>query len=268
MENRRERRTRKRSIATYDSDSLQTSQSTFHDWRHDEKVRLLEALKKYGHYDLVNLHKAVPSKSKDQIKMAINMWWRSARTAMLATAGNKDKNMLKHEVKRGKGRPQGPSKHDVSDKAPIDQWLAKFEQAQPRQGHPQTKLLQKVFLYISKYENHPSPQDCNGVDYKAMYEYLYCMLSGYPGKTLNPETAKYVMKSLNDLALEIRERGIQGELFFLDCNQRISGPVRQYGGKKPMEPDSDLTTPDAVFKKLIKTDGLNPLNVPMCLLKK
>lgn len=115
----------------------------------------------------MNLHKAVPSKSKEQIKMAVNMWWRAARSAMLASACNKeDKNMLKHEVKRGRGRPQGPSKHDESERAPIDQWLAKFEQAQPRQGYPQTKLLQKVFLYISKYENHPSPQDCNGVDYK------------------------------------------------------------------------------------------------------
>lgn len=70
---------------------------------------------------------------------------------------------------------------------------------------------------------------------RAMYEYLYCMLSGFPGKTLNPETAEYVLKSLNDLAVEVRERGIQGELFFLDCVQRISSHVRQYGGKKQME---------------------------------
>lgn len=154
-------------MATYDSDCFQTTQSSFHDWPHDEKVKLLEALKKYGHYDLVNLHKAVPSRSKEQIKLAISMWWKAARTAMLASAGSKqDKKLLKHEVKRGKGRPQGPLKRDVPDKAPIDQWLAKFEATQPRQGHPQTKLLQKVFLYISKYENHPSPKDCNGVDYK------------------------------------------------------------------------------------------------------
>lgn len=154
-------------MALCDSDTVKTTQSNFHDWPHDEKVRLLEALKTYGHYDLVNLQKAVPSKSVDQIKMAINVWWRAARTAMLASAGNKqNKNLLKHEVKRKRGRPQGPSKHDESDKAPIDQWLAKFEQTQVRQGFSQAKLLQKVFLYISKYENHPSPQDCNGVDYK------------------------------------------------------------------------------------------------------
>jgi hypothetical protein len=116
---------------------------------------------------MVNLQQAVPSKSQEQIKMAINAWWKAARTAMLASAGNRrNKNLLTHEVKRGKGRPRGPSKHDESDKAPIDQWLTKLEQAHLGQGSSQTKLLKKVFLYISKYENHPSPQDCNGVDYK------------------------------------------------------------------------------------------------------
>jgi hypothetical protein len=64
-----------------------------------------------------------------------------------------------------------------------------------------------------------------------MYEYLYCMLSGYPGKTLNPQTAAYVLDSLNDLALEIRERGMQQEMLFLDRVQRVSSRLRQYGGK-------------------------------------
>lgn len=66
---------------------------------------------------------------------------------------------------------------------------------------------------------------------RAMYEYLYCMLSGYPGKTLNPETAAYVLDSLNDLALEIRERGMQRETVFLDQVQRMYGQLRQYAGK-------------------------------------
>lgn len=70
---------------------------------------------------------------------------------------------------------------------------------------------------------------------RAMYEYLYCMLSGYPGKTLNPETAAYVLDSLNDLALEIRERGMQKETFFLDAVQRIYGQLRQYAGKTKTE---------------------------------
>jgi hypothetical protein len=94
------------------------------------------------------------------------------------------------------------------------------------------------------------------------------MLNGFPGKSLNPETAEYVLKSINDLAMEVRKRGIQGERFFLDCVQRISNQVRQYGGKKQMEPASDLDTAQEIFKKLLKTEGLNPLNVPMNLLKK
>jgi hypothetical protein len=117
---------------------------------------------------MVNVQKAVPSKSQEQIKTAIDMWRKAARTAMFASASNRrNRNLLKLAAKRGKGRPRGPSKRDESDKAPIDQWLAKFEQAHlGPQGSSQTKFLKKVVLYISKYENHPSPQDCNGVDYK------------------------------------------------------------------------------------------------------
>jgi hypothetical protein len=34
------------------------------------------------------------------------------------------------------------------------------------------------------------------------------------------------------------------------------------------QPTSDLDTAEEIFKKLLKTEGLNPLNVPMHLLKK
>jgi hypothetical protein len=164
----RQRRIRKRPANSYYTDGEQNSRLVnFNDWPHDEKVALLKALKKYGHYDMVNVCKAVPGKSRDQIKVAIGMWWKAARIAMLASAGKKrSKDGLEHVPKRGKGRPSGPLKHSLADKAPIDQWLHKLEQSQPAGSYPETKLLQKTFLYISKYENHPSPQDCNGVDYR------------------------------------------------------------------------------------------------------
>lgn len=150
----------------------------FHEWPHHEKVALLDALKKYGHYDMVNLSKAVPGKNKDQIKRAIHMWWKAARIAMQASAcsekHNRDK--LKCVPKRGRGRPPGPSKSVVEDKAPIDQWLHMFEQSQPGGGYPEMKLLPKVFLYISKYENHPPPEDCNGVDYRSVSSLFHLMV--------------------------------------------------------------------------------------------
>jgi hypothetical protein len=140
---------------------------TFNDWPHKEKVELLKALKKYGNYDMENLCKAVPGKNRNQIKAAICMWWKAARMAMLASAGDKkNRNGLKHVPKREKGRPPGPSKCSLAEKAPIDQWLHRIEQSQPAGSYPQTKLLQKTFFYISKYEKHPSPQNCNGVDYR------------------------------------------------------------------------------------------------------
>jgi hypothetical protein len=165
---KRPRRTRKKPVESHCSDSEHNSQVVaFNDWPRHEKVALLEALKKYGHYDMVNLCKAMPGKSKDQIRATIGMWWKAARTAMLASAGDKQsRDGLKHIPKRGKGRPSGPSAHPLAEKAPIDQWLHKIEQSQPVGSYPQTKLLQKAFFYISRFENHPSPRDCNGVDYR------------------------------------------------------------------------------------------------------
>jgi hypothetical protein len=154
----------------------------FNEWPHYEKVALLDALKKYGHCDMENLSKAVPGKSKDQIKMTIRMWWKAARLAMQASAcsdkHNKDK--LKCVPKRGRGRPSGPSKSVgpsesvAEDEAPIDQWLHMHEHSQPAGGYPETRLLLKVFLYISKYENHPPPEDCNGVDYRYVGTHFFC----------------------------------------------------------------------------------------------
>ncbi|XP_021921588.1 uncharacterized protein LOC110830686 [Zootermopsis nevadensis] len=263
----RGKRIRKRPVDSYFSDSQSVA---FNEWPHHEKVALLDALKKYGHCDIVNLTKAVPGKNKEQIKMVIRMWWKAARTAMQASACSEKRNKdnLKCVSKRT-GRPPGPSKRVPEVRAPIDQWLHMFEQSEPGGGYSQMKLLSKVFLYISKYENHPPPEDCNGVDYREMYEYLYCMLNGYPGKTLNPETAVFVLNSLNEMAVDIRKRGMQKETFFLDCVQRLSGEVRQYGGKKKnIEPDLDPVSPEAVMKNLNKIQGFNPLNVPINLLKK
>jgi hypothetical protein len=163
---KRQRRIRKQPIDS--SDSEQNSQDvTFNNWPHHEKVELLKALKKYGNYDMVNLCKAVPGKSKNQIKAAIGMWWKAARMAMLASAGDKkSRDGLKHVPRGRRGRPSGSSTRSLSEKAPIDQWLHRIEQSQPVGSYPQTKLLQKTFFYISKYENHPSPQNCNGVDYR------------------------------------------------------------------------------------------------------
>jgi hypothetical protein len=154
----------------------------FNEWPHYEKVALLDALKKYGHYDMENLSKAVPGKSKDQIKMTIRMWWKAARLAMQASAcsDKRNKDKLKCVPKRGRGRPSGPSKSVgpsesvAEDEAPIDQWLHMHEQSQPAGGYPETRLLLKVFLYISKYENHPPPEDCNGVDYRYVGTHFFC----------------------------------------------------------------------------------------------
>ncbi|XP_069701773.1 uncharacterized protein [Periplaneta americana] len=268
---RRETRKRKPAVDVYSPDIQQPVQSSahFHDWTHQEKTALLDALKTYGHYDIENLCKAVPTKSKNHIKMAIDMWWKAARIAMNASSSGekRNKDKLKLVPKRGRGRPSVPRGSGITGRAPIDQWLHKLEESQPLVGHLQSKLLAKVFLYISKYEEHPPPEKCGGVDYRALYEYLYCMLNGYPCKMLSKESASFVLNSLNDMAVAMRERGTKEEAFFLDRLHRIPGQVRRCYGKEGPSKTSFASPSEELISKLVKIQGFNPLEVPVDLLK-
>ncbi|KAJ9573858.1 hypothetical protein L9F63_008782 [Diploptera punctata] len=238
---------------------------TFSEWPESEKLALLEGLKRHGPYDLDSLCEAVPGKSRDNIKMALAMWWKTARTAMLTSS-------------RGRKNVEGVKKANLPkvilpvEKAPIDQWLMKLENSQAAGSSCQSKLLARTLLYISKYESHPRPEDCNGVDFKALYEFMYAMMRGFPGKNLNAETSAYLLKSIKDIEKFMNERGKVQEMSFLEKTQRITEQdkvLRTYGGKRvklesAVEPNLD----EKKFKELLEIPGFNPLKVKAELLKK
>jgi hypothetical protein len=49
-------------------------------------------------------------------------------------------------------------------------------------------ILPNLLDYISSYEKHPTPDECNGVDYAAIYKALADLMQGEVPAQLNPAT--------------------------------------------------------------------------------
>lgn len=123
------------------------------DWTEVEKIQLLEGLKKYGHLDMTNICELVPTKSKDQIIFLIKKAWQEAQ------------NVNVQKKKRGRKSKKFKSSCDIM---PINEWIRLFEMARPIGSPVEVKTLPiaKSFLYISKFEKHPNPKECSGVNFR------------------------------------------------------------------------------------------------------
>lgn len=55
--------------------------------------------------------------------------------------------------------------------------IAKYTQAINGQNNP---LLPVAFEKISEYENHPSPEELNGIDLKELYKWMANLFAGFP----------------------------------------------------------------------------------------
>ena len=53
----------------------------------------------------------------------------------------------------------------LKDRVPIDQWLFNLESSKSG-ANCNTKVFAKLFLYIAKYEPHPSPEKSHGIDFR------------------------------------------------------------------------------------------------------
>lgn len=98
-------------------------------WSKEEKRLLLKGFKKYGHTDIQNLAKLIPSKSQTAIKSMIVNTMTAAR------------------------RSTRPIKTP-----PIDMWL---EQTSLDDTN---SLISQAIYFISLFERHPNPVQCNGCD--------------------------------------------------------------------------------------------------------
>nr|CAD7423036.1 unnamed protein product [Timema monikensis] len=233
-------------------------------WKNDEKVRLFRALKKYGHLDLHHLRKAVPNKTSTQIYTYLHYWAKVAR----------DEAAVEFRKKSHERKPNDPieaEKLNFKVKAPLDQWLQLIEEAIPPEVLLRTKNLARAFYYISLYEPQPDPEECDGVDFRQLYDFLYRVLNGYPYKTMNLATTSYLIKTFTEMSRHIRERNYHNFVNIIDEVRTIhyvkKENLRQYRGKQPDIPSLQFKGANECLK-VIQEPGFNPLGMSLDTLKK
>ena len=77
--------------------------------------------------------------------------------------------------------------------APIEAWISVAEDRVPRSevGH----TLPKVLEWIAEHEDHPKPEECNGVDYRAIYRHLAHLMTGdIPPTPTSEATAQRILQ--------------------------------------------------------------------------
>ncbi|XP_047121344.1 uncharacterized protein LOC124804994 isoform X1 [Schistocerca piceifrons] len=225
-------------------------------WTTEEKSRFLKALKKHGCLNITAIQREVQTKSEESIKLFISHCSKNARYLMEKRSDAYSKKNKSFAVccKHKK------IKSAVTDEA-IDQWLQRFHAAEPP-GYTEIKALPiaRAFLYISKFEEHPDPKSCKGVDFKSLYETLYYMFCGLPGKQLNKETVEFFNKTIDQLSKLVMTSPMAERSDVLRNVARInyppSGRVRKYPGKKQMQASHEQED------FLLELQGYNPLRLP------
>ncbi|XP_068081503.1 uncharacterized protein [Anabrus simplex] len=227
------------------------------EWSRKEREALLIALKKYGHLDLENLCKAVPTKTPERIKQYINTVWKHSRLSLMKSVEKK------HQERKGK--KTAPS--DKSYLAPLDQWLEKMKDAMPSNFNENRAVsLAKAVQFIAKYEDQPDPSKCGGVDFRAVYEFLFCMLSGFPPKTLDPTTSQFLLIIMRNFARTMKKTKLDLQTQLLQ--QPLSASFSSNDPEFVCEKCTDDTTVHASMTELLKIPGFNPFNIPVEMLKK
>ncbi|XP_076656549.1 uncharacterized protein LOC143361209 isoform X2 [Halictus rubicundus] len=104
------------------------------DWSNTDKRTLLEALKKYGDENIPAISEMLPHISPENIKSKISEY------SYLAS---------------------------ISPENELIKWL--------NYGiyKPGDSLIPEALLFISLFEDHPSPVDADGYDFRAIYNFLY-----------------------------------------------------------------------------------------------
>ncbi|XP_063242901.1 uncharacterized protein LOC134542492 isoform X1 [Bacillus rossius redtenbacheri] len=243
------------------------------EWKFEERLRLLHAMKKYGHDDVDKLSAEVPTRTANQIRTYIRSWLKLAQRVCKSKKDNGRLKITKHAKLVGRIPLERDINPNNTSKAPLDQWLELIEENMPASLRERSFLVGKAFKYISLFEIQPRPEDCEGINFRAVYEFMYCMLNGLPYKNMNKETTQYVLDLIKALARHVASSEYKAHMAFLDTVCRVNlgkDNCRCYQGKK-MSSKSEGYDPDdritPLFEELLDEPGFNPLGVPAGLLK-
>ena len=225
------------------------------EWKESEKRQFLEACKMHGSKEVDLIAAGVPSKSADQVKNLIQREKKNQNytieTRFIETGG--DTVVLDDGEPRRRGRPKGSgqTKLDLPDatpqgevvevekrrkrNAPIEQWIdsaeSKLDDELKKAGGERnhvvdySPIVPKMLEWIAEYEEHPPPDQCGGVDYKAIYRWLACLCQGEAPPDLNSASSLRVRRLFSRLAKTVAGEGLEKETDYL---KEFRGPHTKY----------------------------------------
>ena len=165
-------------------------------WSAKEVTILTEKLQKYGSDNLEDLVDEKIQKNVQQIKDILQYFKRKNRN---------------HPYPHCRGRTQIEVAEEEKPKEdhPIEDWIdltecvtnasIKDSIGDVNVASNWTHLVQDAISVIADEEKHPNPQDCEGVDYQGIYEYILSIMAGEVPKEINGPTAEKILQMMAEL---------------------------------------------------------------------
>ena len=123
--------------------------------------------------------------------------------------------------------------------------------------------------WISKYEAHPDPEDCEGVDYAAIYKALAMLMQGDIPPKMNIATSRRILQLFSMLQRKVRETSedVKTEKDYMAaCSSRVYQPSSSTSkvGDSPFQSPKSISIPVDGYDetKFLQMPGVNPLNLP------
>lgn len=219
-------------------------------WTSKEASILLEKIQQNGSTDIEALNDPKILKSPDQIKEYLEYCKRN----------NKTEEVLKINATHANDTKLVRKQNDF----PIEDWIAlaesvkigdtKMTSSEQATSGDWSHIVQDALSVIINEEKHPDPEDCDGVDYKGIYQYILDCMNGEVPKKLNPKSAEKVQEMLSELresAIEAKPK-IKEEMDTLE--QYTRRDVIALNSKFKSSEDRDM-------QKLCSLGKVNPLNI-------
>ena len=125
--------------------------------------------------------------------------------------------------------------------------------------------------WISEYEAHPDPKDCDGVDYAAIYKALAMLMEGDIPPQMNVASSRRVLQLFGMLQTKVREtaESVKSEKDYMAaCSSRVHrmNTTNNSSDKNefPFQSSRLISIPEGGYDetKFLEMPGVNPLDLP------
>ena len=125
--------------------------------------------------------------------------------------------------------------------------------------------------WISEYEAHPDPKDCNGIEYAAIYKALAMLMKGEIPPQMNVASSRRVLQLFGMLQTKVRENAenVKSEKDYMAaCSSRVhrmnTNSSTSEKSEFPFQSSRLISIPEGGYDetKFFEMPGVNPLDLP------